>query len=190
MTQRGPKSWLQGVLLATPLVCFTIWIVAGAVAGSHAPSVGGATSPAEAPSLLPGFPPPEADLSADRLEDRVDGAAEYLRQHGCRRLVAWRLSDPPADLELLVFADPEGAAAVLARDAGPDRTAGPGDEASVADQSILFRRGPVYARLIGDPAAPAGGSQSTLPALAARVDEALRSPNVGLLAPAARGADR
>ena len=165
MPERGRKAWLQALLLAAPLVCFTIWVVLGAAHESQAPNVG------EAPTALRGFPPPEADLPADRLEDRVDGAAEYLRQHGCRRLLAWRLSDPPADLELLVFGDAQGAKTVLARDAGPDRTPGPGDEASVADQSILFRRGSIYVRLIADPA-----SQGlALPAVAARVDEALRS---------------
>jgi len=123
------------------------------------------------PFRLSGLPPPGEDYPADRLEDRVDGAADWLRGLGCTRLVVWRLTDPPADLELLVFAHARGASQALARDAGPGRDREPGDEASVGEQAILFRRGAVYARLLADPEATA--EPARLLELAQRIDRAL-----------------
>ena len=129
-----------------------------------------ATRPATVPdpAAAPGLPRPEADLPQDRLEERVDGAAAYLTSIGCRRLVYWRLPAPAADLELLLFDTPAGAAKALARDAGPDRTPGPGDEAQAAPQSIYFRRGPAYVRLLADPDAPA--APGALAPVAAKLD--------------------
>ncbi len=70
------------------------------------------------------------------------------------RLLVWRLEDLKSGLEVLVFGSPDGAGRVFAHDAGPDRTPGPGDEASANAQAVLFRRGKVYVRLLADPDAP------------------------------------
>ena len=135
--------------------------------------------------MLPGFPPPEADLQAAQLEDRVDGAADKLREDGCRRLIAWKLLNPPADLEILVFDKSEGAKQTLQREAGPGRDPGPGDEASVSDQAILFRRGTVIARLMADPdAAPA---PAALMDTARAIDRAISTNSSSLLAGAGGG---
>ena len=168
------SSWVQGLLLTVPLVIIVAWITHGFVNPPEPAAAVEATASAAAPRVpLAGLPPPEEDLPAARLEDHVDGAADYLRGNGCRRLLAWRITEPPADLEILVFDEAAGAQAVLARDAGPERQPGPGDEASVAEGSILFRRGAVYARLFADPSArPRPGS---LLDLARKVDTALNT---------------
>jgi hypothetical protein len=114
-------------------------------------SVPAAGSPARA---LLGLPAPRADLPADRLEDRVDGAADALRADGCRRLLHWRFEEPPADAEVLVFRSEGGARTVMGREAGPERTPGPGEEAQATAQAVYFRRGPVFVRIFLDPGAP------------------------------------
>ena len=102
----------------------------------------------------------------------MDGAADALRADGCRRLVHWRFERPPADAEALVFRSADGARAVLAREAGPGRTPGPGDEAQVSAQAVYFRRGPVLVRVFLDPgASPPPGE---LLARAGEIDRALR----------------
>lgn len=99
------------------------------------------------------FAVPTSDFPAGALEDRVDGAAEFLRSLGCYRLIYWRSETPPAEFELLVFKTGDGAHAALERDAGSERTSGPGDEAQISPQAIYFRRGPYFARLFLDPEA-------------------------------------
>lgn len=158
------RPWLVGLALATPLIGLSAWLVRGAVVRSHGPR--------EAAPLLPGLPPPQADLPAARLEERVDGAAEALRAQGCRRLLYWRFADPPADLELLEFRTAEGAGTALTREAGPERTSGPGDEAQASAQAVYFRRGPFFVRLFLDPGAAA--SPDVLARKASEVDRALR----------------
>ncbi len=196
-----PGRWLQAALLAAPLVLLVAWLASGAINRSQGPSIDSSTAspgplaqeprtrsqdgPLEAARSALALPAPEYDLPADRLEDRVDGAADYLRGLGCRRLIAWRLTAPPAELELLVFAGSEGAAAALARDAGKERDAGPGDEASVSDQAVLFRRGALYARLLADPEAPA--QAGLLGELASRLDDALSRAPVVAADPASPG---
>ena len=121
---------------------------------------------------MAGLPEQRADLPSERLEERVDGAADALRADGCRRLVAWRFERPPADAEALVFRSADGARAVLEREAGPGRTPGPGDEARVSEQAVYFRRGPVLVRVFLDPgASPPPGE---LLARAGEIDRALR----------------
>ncbi len=166
MARRLP-SWLLALALATPLVGLTVWLIHGAAHPSR--SVAATVAPA---GSLPGLPPPHADLPADRLEERVDGAADALRADGCRRLVAWRFERPPADAEALFFGTVEGARAVLEREAGTERTTGPGDEAQVTAQAVYFRRGAVLVRVFLDPGAPPppGG----LAARAADIDRALQ----------------
>ncbi len=186
------RTWLQALLLSIPLVVFSAWLGLGAVKRFHRPRGGESrsatseSSRATSSEILPGFPPPEADLPAGRLEERVDGAADHLRSHGCRRLLAWHLAAPPADLEILVFDRDEGAAAVLARDAGPGREAGPGDEASVSPQAVLFRRGALYARLIADPSAAPDAEK--LMAIAAEIDRTLVERRASFVAPVGEGA--
>lgn len=149
MTARWP-TWVVALALATPLVAFTAWIAYGLAT----PKVIQGTA-ARAAVATPAFAalPPDADLPADRLEERVDGGAEALRADGCRRLLHWRFETPPADAEALVFRTAEGAKVVLAREAGDARTAGPGDEAQLSPQSAYFRRGSVYVRIFLDPGA-------------------------------------
>jgi hypothetical protein len=167
MRRRLP-SWLLALALAVPLVALTGWVIYGA---TH-PVAGGSAAGSPA-GVLPGLPAPQADLPPDRLEDRVDGAADALRADGCRRLLHWRFEAPPADAEVLVFRTAEGARTVLAREAGPQRTPGPGDEAQTSAQAVYFRRGPVLVRLFLDPGAdaPAGG----LLRRAEEIDRALSS---------------
>lgn len=186
MNGRWPGALLMAALLAAPLIGLTAWVVDGAIHQSHDVSVPESSAPGRAgrppASILPGLPAPEADLAADKLEDRVDGAAEYLRAHGCQRLVYWRLENPAADLEVLVFAAPGEASTVLTRDAGPDRNAGPGDESQVTAQAIYFRRGRHLVRLFADPGAADGAA--ALPRRASEIDRAL-SERRDLLAPTA-----
>lgn len=169
---------LVAVLLAAPLALLTAWVLHGAAGRSHGVPESPAASPAAAAKVpLAGLPAPQADLLADRLEDRVDGAAEYLRAQGCRRLLYWRLQGAAADLELLVFATEAGARTTLLRDAGPERTPGPGDEAQASAQAVYFRRGAVLVRLIVDPGREAGAAVQQH---ARQVDEALLDPGTRL----------
>jgi hypothetical protein len=154
--------------LATPLVGLTTWVIRGA---THPP---GAVAAAAAPAAtLPGLPSPRADLPADRLEERVDGAADALRADGCRRLVAWRFEQPPADAEALYFGTVQGARAVLEREAGAERTPGPGEEAQVTAQAVYFRRRGVLVRVFLDPGA--SPPEGALVARALEVDRALQA---------------
>jgi hypothetical protein len=159
MTQRRLPSWAPSLLLAAPLVALSAWVIHGAVTRSHGPSPEPAVQPSTAPGppasaqLLPGLPAPEADLPAHLLEERVNGAADVLRSHGCRRLLYWRLLEPPAELELLVFEAAEGARGVMEREAGPERSTELGDESELGEQAVYFRRGRFYVRLLLDPGA-------------------------------------
>jgi hypothetical protein len=166
---RRHQSRLLALALATPLVGLTVWVIHGA---AH-PSSGSPAGPAATTGARSDLPPPGADLPADRLEERVDGAADALRADGCRRLVAWRFERPPADAEALFFGNVEGARAVLEREAGADRTPGPGDEAQVSPQSVYFRRGTVVVRVFLDPGAPP--PQGALAARAVDIDRALQA---------------
>ncbi len=174
MTRRMPSS-LAAVLLATPLVGLTAWVVRGALSPASRTS-SDAPIPQPHPGgpagVWPGLPQHRVDLPAERLEEQVDGAAEALRASGCRRLVAWRFEKPPADAEALFFATAEGARAVLASEAGPGRTAGPGEEAQVSEQAVYFRRGAVLVRVFLDPGATAPAGE--LAARAQEIDRAIR----------------
>ena len=136
--------------LATPLVALTAWVAHGL--GVPLKAGEAARPPAAAKTGLAALPP-DADLPAERLEERVDGGADALRADGCRRLLHWRFETPPADAEALVFQTEAGAKTVLAREAGDERTPGPGDEAQLSPQSAFFRRGSVYVRIFLDPGA-------------------------------------
>lgn len=164
---RRLRTWLLALALAAPLVAITAWVIRGATdPRARQPASTGLAS------VWPGLPRPLADLPSDRLEERVNGAADALRADGCRRLVVWRFERPPADAEALVFRSVDGARAVLAREAGPERTPGPGDEAQVSEQAVYFRRGPVLVRVFLDPgASPPPGE---LLARSGEIDRALR----------------
>ena len=165
-------AWARGLLLAAPLVGISAWVIQGALHRSQGPTFPRPDVPVERSAVLTGLPPADADLPAAQLEERVDGAAEALRAQGCRRLLHWRLADPPADLEALVFETADGAHAMMEGDAGKDRTPGLGDEALVGDQFLYFRRGPVFVRLLLDPGAKA--DPASLKRQAGQVDQALR----------------
>ena len=157
----------MAIALAAPLVAMTAWVLRGAT-DPRAPEA----RPAAPAGVWPGLPRPRADLPSERLEERVDGAADTLRADGCRRLVHWRFERPPADAEALFFGAAGGARAVLEREAGPERTPGPGNEAQVSDQAVYFRRGTVLVRVFLDPGtAPPPGE---LLARAGEIDHALR----------------
>jgi hypothetical protein len=145
-----------------------LWLVHGAV-DPRAPQ----PRPEGPAGVWPGLPQHRADLPAERLEEHVDGAADALRASGCRRLVAWRFERPPVDAEALFFATAEGARAVLEREAGPERTPGPGDEAQVSAQAVYFRRGTALVRVFLDPGASATAGE--LLARAVEVDRALQA---------------
>jgi hypothetical protein len=164
---RRLRTWLLALGLAAPLVAITAWVIRGAMDPSTRPP-----APGDLGGVWPGLPEPLADLASERLEERVNGAADALRADGCRRLVAWRFDRPPADAEALVFRSADGARAVLEREAGSERTPGPGDEAHVSEQAVYFRRGPVLVRVFLDPgASPPPGE---LLARAGEIDRALR----------------
>jgi hypothetical protein len=162
------QPWLVALALALPLVGLAGWIVRSAVAG-------GTASPAVEPSgpADDGLPAP-TDYTAERFEERVDGAAPALRAAGCERLRHWRLGAPPADAEALFFRSVDAARAALAREAGPGRTPGPGEEAQASAQSIYFRRGAVVVRLFADPEAASEADAPALLLRARQLDEALR----------------
>ena len=162
------STWVVAPALAAPLVALTAWVAHGIVAPPKARE--GIAAPAATATLAFAALPPDADLPADRLEERVDGGAEALRADGCRRLLHWRFETPPADAEALVFQTEAGAKTVLAREAGDERTPGPGVEAQLSPQSAYFRRGPVYVRIFLDPGAPASGE---LQKRAEEIDRAL-----------------
>ena len=164
---RARARWLVAVALAVPLLAFTGWLIHGALDPQAAQP-----APVGPAGVWPGLPSPDADLPADRLEERVDGGADALRKDGCSRLVYWRFERPPADAEALFFASPDGARAVLEREAGAERTPGPGDEAQVSPQAVYFRRGAVFVRVFLDPgASPPPGE---LLGRAGEIDRALR----------------
>jgi hypothetical protein len=163
------SSGLVVPLLAAPLVGLTVWVVRGALRPPAIASV--PPRAAEPRGPLPGLPLPSADLPADRLEEQVDGAADTLRADGCRRLLHWRFEDPPAEAEVLVFASADAAHRIMEREAGPERTAGPGEEAQLAEQFAYFRRGSVFVRIFADPGA--SGPGDALARRAAGIDRAL-----------------
>ncbi len=177
MTSRFPPI-LGALLLATPLVALSAWVVRGALTRGHGPTPAetsserpGPSPPAAAASPLRGFPPPATDLPEARLEERVNGAADILRAQGCRRLLYWRLDAPPSDLEILVFRTEDGARTALDRELGPERSGGLGDESQTSEQAVYFRRGPFLVRLFLDPGAPPGPGLETR---AREVDRALQ----------------
>jgi hypothetical protein len=161
------RSWLLALALAAPLLATAAWVIHGA---THLP----VREPAqcEAAVAFPGLPRPVADLPSERLEERVDGAAEALRAGGCRRLVYWRFERPHADAEALFFGAARSARAALEREAGPGRTPGPGEEAQVSAQAVYFRRGTVLVRVFLDPGTTTPPGE--LVALAGDIDRALR----------------
>ena len=162
-----PGDWLKALALAAPLVAISAWVIRGAV-DPRAPQ----PTPQGPAGVWPGLPQHRADLPADRLEERVNGAADALRADGCRRLIHWRFEAPPADAEALVFRSVEGARAVLEREAGPERTPGPGEEAQVSPQSVYFRREAVLVRVFLDPGA--SPPPDALVARAREIDRALQ----------------
>jgi hypothetical protein len=170
MGRSQPGRWAQALLLGAPLLAICAWLGVGALGRSRGPTTP-TIEPARSPELIPGLPPPEIDLPAARLEERVDGAAESLRKNGCKRLIAWTLTSPPADLELYVFDDVQGAKAWLDREAGSQRDLSPGDEASITGQAVLFRRSVFYTKLIADPSASV--AFAPLKAAAESLDRAL-----------------
>ena len=174
MKRRLP-SWLLAALLATPLLGLTAWVVRGALKDPHRASRADARQPRPGgpAGVWLGLPQHRADLPAERLEEQVDGAADALRASGCRRLVAWRFERPPADAEALFFGTVEGARAVLEREAGPERTPGPGDEAQVSAQAVYFRRGTALVRVFLDPGA--SPPEGDLVARAREIDRALQA---------------
>jgi len=125
------RTWIRtaglALLLATPVVGLTAWVVRGALNPPRADGSAPQPRPGTSASSWSGLPPHLVDLPADRLEEHVNGAADALRASGCRRLVAWRFEKPPADAEALFFGTAEGARAVLDREAGPGRTPGPAE---------------------------------------------------------------
>jgi hypothetical protein len=165
---RRLQPWLVALALALPVVGIAGWIAHGALEG------GRAAAPAVEPSgpVVAGLPTP-TDYTAERLEERVDGAAPSLRAAGCERLRHWRLEAPPADAEALFFRSVDAARAALALEAGQGRTPGPGDEAQVTSQAIYFRQGAVVVRVFADPATPSAAAAAGLLRAAERVSHAV-----------------
>jgi len=115
------------------------------------------------------------DLPKERLSERVDGAEVKLRRLGCRRLRVWRITELSADLELYDFVTEQGAAKLLAEDAGTDRsTTVPGDEGWLGSNVLYFRRKSTLVRLIADVAT----RPEALLIAARNVDQALATGEV------------
>lgn len=118
-----------------------------------------------------GLGQPEMDLGADRLHERVNGAAPWLQSIGCRRLLAWTRA-PSLEIEVLVFDTVAGAKQALDKDSAGSRThATPGEEGWTNAQVVYFRRSTLYCRLT----APDRGHAQALIAQAQRVDQAILS---------------
>lgn len=113
---------------------------------------------------------PAMDLPAHRLSERVNGGEARLRRLGCQRMRIWRLATSSADLELLDFAEPEGASKALVEDAGADRTPElPGDEGWIGPNVLYYRDRARLVRVIADEPR----SASALRSLARDVERAL-----------------
>lgn len=165
----GLRSWLVALALATPLLLILGWLLHGALTPpSRSESVAGAEEPT--PPTAPVGLPPTLDLPASRLEERVDGGAEALRAAGCTRLLYWRSEVPAADVEALVFDGVERARTALAREAGSERTPGPGDEAQVSATAAYARYGAVVVRVFADPGT---GDAAALVSLVRRLEPRL-----------------
>src|SRR5512140_2290597 len=106
MDRGRSRSLFTAVLLLVPLAAVAGWLAHGILNPEAIPSAPGAAvaraAPAPAASALPGLPEPQADLPADRLHERVDGAEDYLRAQGCVRMLAWDLAEPKGSLEILL----------------------------------------------------------------------------------------
>jgi len=180
MAERRRRPLIMALLLAAPLLALAAWIVTGGLRRSFGPApagAGGATATTTVPRIE-GLGLPEADLPPDRFWERVNGAADTLIAGGCRRMLAWKTDDPRAEVEILVFETTAGAATFLERDAGVGRSSGgPGDEASIAPDSVFFRRGRHFVRVLAGPFAPgssaAGHDAAAITDLARNVDSAL-----------------
>jgi hypothetical protein len=157
--------------MARSHVLMVSWIAGVACGTAPPPATPTPLAPAPLASVpAASYPLPTLDLPADRLHERVDGAAELLLRAGCRRLLYWRIENPPADLELYAFAEAQAAKDALARDAGPERSRPiPGEEGWAGPQCLFFRRGTSYVRLIADQNA----TVEVLTAEAERLDHAL-----------------
>lgn len=163
---------VAGAILIVGAACRSAPPDAGEAPSGSAPSPQGSTA---AFTAAGGLSKPLMDLAQSRLAERVDGAEVKLRRLGCRRLRVWRLEDPPADLELLTFDEPDGARAMLAEEAGPERSPEvPGDEGWVGTNVVFFRFHAAFVRIIAD----APQKSSVLLAAAKRVKQALASSEV------------
>lgn len=183
MSASRSSGLAAAILLLVPLAAVAAVLVYGGRNRVFGPREASASTPAGggAGSLLDGLAERIADLPPERFHEQVDGAAEFLISIGATRIVAWRVAGPPeAFLELLEFRDEAGARRALEQDAGRDRSPGPGDEAWVGADSVMFRRGRRYVRL-NAPGASGAGAAERLAGLAARIDERLR-----VLGPAGR----
>jgi len=175
MGERRPFLWIRPILLLLPLAVILSWLASGWRDQSFGPE---AAPPAGATAAVPAFalaglPLPLEDYLPARLHERVNGAADALIADGCGRLLFWRMEEPPAEIELLIFDSAEGAGRALARELGPDRTPGPGDEAWAGEEAVFFRRGPYYARLLPEAGTKPGAA--ALLALAETVDAGVQT---------------
>jgi hypothetical protein len=136
----------------TALVLLSGCKKSGQYSGAAPPAVSSSTAEAVVENVTGiAFAKPTLDLPAERLSERVDGAEVKLRSMGCQRLRLWRLQSPPADLELLTFANEGGASKMLAEQAGPDRAPNmPGDEGFIGSNVLYFRSKALFVRLIAD----------------------------------------
>jgi hypothetical protein len=168
-TRAGVRSWLVALALAAPLALILGWLLHGALTPPpRAEAAAGAEERTSLPSSV--GVPPTLDLPAGRLEERVDGGADALRSAGCTRLLYWRSEAPAADVEALVFDSVEHARVALAREAGNERTPGPGDEAQVSAAAVYSRYGAVVVRAFADPGA---GDSAALVAVVRRLEPRL-----------------
>lgn len=178
MSASRSRGLVAAILLLVPLAAVAAVLVHGGRNRAFGPREASASTPAGggAGSLFDGLAERVADLPPERFHEQVDGAAEFLISIGATRIVAGRVAGPPeVFLELLEFRDEAGARRALEQDAGSDRSPGPGDEAWVGADSVMFRRGHRYVRL-NAPGASDAGAAERLAGLAARLDERLRVP--------------
>ncbi len=113
-------------------------------------------------------------FGSDALFDHINGGAEVYLEKGFRELaVGHYVLDEGVEVMAEVYAmeTPAAASEMFDLEQGERASGSVGEEAAVATQSMAFRRGPYYVKLIAY--SPEDGLQSKLEELGAAIDTRL-----------------
>jgi hypothetical protein len=113
-------------------------------------------------------------VSPDALFDHINGGAEVYLEKGFRELAVGHYvltGGTETMAEVYTMESPSAAAEMFALEQGTGETGAMGEEASVGSQSVAFRRGPHYVKLIAY--TPEEGLQAKLEQLASAIDARL-----------------